>query len=75
MHFAPLPPPSPRRANPNAFWDNRFNKLNERAPDFKAKDKERDVALWLTSRAKPAWVDEFLTKLDAAKAGAGERRR
>ena len=29
-------------------WDNRGDKLNERSPDFKCKDKECGHAIWLT---------------------------
>ena len=42
-------------SNPSAFWDNRFNKRNPRAPDFKHKD-EKDTVLWLDSRDTPTWV-------------------
>ena len=59
------------RADPNNFWDNRFNKRNERAPDFKTKDKEQDVALWLTSRNKPDWVDAFIKDMDTVKRAGG----
>ena len=39
--------------NPNAYWDNRQNKRNPRAPDFKHKD-EKDTVLWLDSRDTPS---------------------
>eukprot|EP00892_Ulva_mutabilis_P005606 jgi/Ulvmu1/3417/UM016_0036.1 len=39
-------------AAPGDFWDNRTNKRNPRAPDFK--HKQNGGALWLNS--KPAWV-------------------
>ncbi|XP_050218104.1 protein OSB3, chloroplastic/mitochondrial-like [Mercurialis annua] len=38
--------------NPNKWWDNRSNKRNVKAPDFK--HKETGVGLWLTD--SPAWV-------------------
>lgn len=41
-------------ADTSAYWDNRTNKRNPRAPDFKAKDG--DAALWLDSRDTPPWV-------------------
>lgn len=39
-------------ASPSDFWDNRANKRNPRAPDFK--HKKNGGALWLNS--KPSWV-------------------
>ncbi len=39
--------------DPNAYWDNRQNKRNPRAPDFKHKD-EKDTVLWLDSRDTPS---------------------
>ena len=39
--------------NPNAYWDNRHNKRNPRAPDFKHKD-DKDAVLWLDSRDTPS---------------------
>jgi hypothetical protein len=50
--------------NPSGFWDNRFNKRNPKAPDFKAKDG--DVALWLDSRDTPPWVPDQLIKAGLA---------
>ncbi|KAF9616283.1 hypothetical protein IFM89_029059 [Coptis chinensis] len=38
--------------NPNKWWDNRFDKLNQRAPDFK--HKETGEGLWLSG--SPDWV-------------------
>ncbi|KAF7813927.1 protein OSB2, chloroplastic-like [Senna tora] len=46
--------------NPNKWWDNRSNKRNGRAPDFK--HKETGEALWLNR--SPSWV---LTKLPPLK--------
>ncbi|CAK0784505.1 hypothetical protein CVIRNUC_007709 [Coccomyxa viridis] len=42
-------------SNPSAYWDNRQNKRNPRAPDFKHKD-DKDSVLWLDSRDTPPWV-------------------
>ncbi|KIZ01455.1 hypothetical protein MNEG_6510 [Monoraphidium neglectum] len=39
---------------PNKWWDNRTNKRNPKAPDYKSKDG--DIALWIDSRATPEWV-------------------
>ncbi len=47
-------------ANPGGYWDNRFNKRNPKAPDFKAKDG--DSVLWLDSRDTPPWVPDQLIK-------------
>ncbi|CAL5229676.1 g13043 [Coccomyxa viridis] len=47
--------------NPNAYWDNRQNKRNPRAPDFKHKD-EKDTVLWLDSRDTPSWVPAQMQK-------------
>ena len=40
-------------SNPNTYWDNRTNKKNPRAPDFKHKDIKETV-LWLDSRDTPS---------------------
>ena len=32
---------------PDLFFDSRSTKRNPRAPDFKSKDRVRDIALWL----------------------------
>ena len=57
--------------NPNAYWDNRQNKRNPRAPDFKHKD-EKDTVLWLDSRdtpnCKPFRVPSWLCWKSAASA-------
>ncbi|KAF8104157.1 hypothetical protein N665_0177s0014 [Sinapis alba] len=42
--------------NMNKWWDNRLNKRNEKAPDFK--HKETGLALWLND--SPIWVVERL---------------
>lgn len=41
--------------DPSKWWDNRKDKRNPRAPDFKLKD-DGDVALWIVGRDTPAWV-------------------
>jgi hypothetical protein len=46
--------------NPDNWWDNRLDKRNVRAPDFK--HKETGEGLWLSG--SPAWV---LPKLPALK--------
>ena len=46
--------------NPNGFWDNRSNKRNPKAPDFRS--KTGDTALWLDSRDTPPWVPAQLVK-------------
>ncbi|KAF6142360.1 hypothetical protein GIB67_023385 [Kingdonia uniflora] len=51
--------------NLNKWWDNRFNKRNPKAPDFKHKDT--GDALWLNSA--PAWV---LPKLPPGKSEDAE---
>jgi len=53
-------------AEPSGYWDNRFNKRNPRAPDFKAKDG--DAALWLDSRDTPPWVGPELARAGLAPA-------
>ncbi len=40
--------------SPDGWWDNRRNKRNPKAPDFKA--KQEDHALWIDSRSTPEWV-------------------
>ena len=48
---------------PNMWWDNRENKTNPKAPDYKLKDKSRavNVALWLSGRDTPEWArEEFM---------------
>lgn len=42
-------------ADPSKFWDNRADKRNPRAPDFKNKDNG-DKALWLNDKKNPSWV-------------------
>lgn len=50
--------------NPNAYWDNRQNKRNPRAPDFKHKD-EKDTVLWLDSRDTPSCKSLTFTVQDS----------
>lgn len=40
--------------DPSAFWDNRRDKRNPKAPDFKAKNGGE--GLWISSRRNPSWV-------------------
>ena len=48
--------------NPDDWWDNRADKRNAKAPDFKAKRNGPTVnggepaALWISSRSTPDWV-------------------
>lgn len=51
--------------NPTSYWDNRANKRNPRAPDFK--HKERNDALWIGGRDTPAWVVPQLEFVDAVR--------
>lgn len=37
-----------------AMWDNRLDKRNPKAPDFKCKDKNCDGAIWVQAKAAPA---------------------
>ncbi|GBF99391.1 hypothetical protein Rsub_12324 [Raphidocelis subcapitata] len=62
--WAPAPPAVPANEtevqwlsviqDPGAWWDNRTNKRNPRAPDFKQRDG--DAALWIQSNNTPDWV-------------------
>lgn len=45
--------------NPAAWWDNRGNKRNPRAPDFKHRDNP-DKALWIVGKKNPSWVSARL---------------
>lgn len=49
-------------ANPGEWWDNRRNKRNPKAPDFKHKDTGE--ALWIDGRSTPPWVKSQLEILD-----------
>lgn len=49
--------------NPKDYWDNRNSKFSDRSPDFKYK-KEGGVALWVTSRGRPSWVQTRLKELE-----------
>ena len=48
------------QANPDGWFDNRSDKRNPKAPDFKAKNNNKNIeggfALWLDSM--PSWFDE-----------------
>ena len=67
------PPESPKDAlwrsalvdSPNDWWDNRADKRNPKAPDFKAKNNGPQIdgkpaALWIDSRDTPSWVEGHL---------------
>ena len=45
-------------SNPNSFWDNRLNKRNSRAPDFRHKVTRQ--ALWVDGWYTPEWIKERL---------------
>ncbi|KAF5828935.1 hypothetical protein DUNSADRAFT_16814 [Dunaliella salina] len=47
---------------PELWFDNRTDKRNPKAPDFKLKDKDRviNVALWLNSKDTPEWAKDSL---------------
>ncbi|KAJ0982419.1 hypothetical protein J5N97_010674 [Dioscorea zingiberensis] len=49
-------------ANPLDWWDNRTNKRNPKAPDFK--HKHTGEALWIEGKYNPPWVKSQLTILD-----------
>lgn len=49
--------------NPFDWWDNRTNKRNPRAPDFKHKDSGE--GLWIESRHSPSWLKSQLDILDS----------
>jgi len=49
------------KSAPDMWWDNRENKTNLRAPDYKLKDKSVNVALWLSSKDTPEWAREELS--------------
>ncbi|CAI0558273.1 unnamed protein product [Linum tenue] len=55
--------------SPNEWWDNRLDKRNPRAPDFKHKDTGE--ALWIR-RDHPLWVKRQLELLDSRMAERGE---
>ena len=47
--------------DPSTYWDNRLNKRNPRAPDFK--HKATGNGLWINSRDTPAWVPAEVDRL------------
>ncbi|KAM0951801.1 putative primosome PriB/single-strand DNA-binding, nucleic acid-binding protein [Dioscorea sansibarensis] len=49
-------------ANPVDWWDNRTNKRNPKAPDFK--HKHTGEALWIEGKYNPPWVKSQLAILD-----------
>lgn len=47
--------------NYDNWWDNRANKMNPRAPDFKQKGRTgQEIALWISSRDTPQWVPAYI---------------
>tara|TARA_R110001606_G_scaffold101624_4_gene223083 strand:+ start:64 stop:585 length:522 start_codon:yes stop_codon:yes gene_type:complete len=52
-------------SDPSRFWDNRSDKRNPRAPDFKNKDNG-DKALWLQDKKNPSWVGQQLAAVGMA---------
>lgn len=48
--------------NPTEWWDNRKDKRNPKAPDFK--HKTTGEVLWIDSYGNPPWVKSQLDKLD-----------
>lgn len=57
-------------ANPFEWWDNRTNKRNPRAPDFRHKDSGE--GLWIESRHSPSWLKSQLDVLDSRLGKWGE---
>jgi len=56
---------------PDLWWDNRFNKRNPKAPDFKLKEGGMDApALWLNNSDTPAWVHQKLSDSDGGEPAA-----
>lgn len=47
------------------WWDNRTNKTNPKAPDFKKKGGRDAPALWINSKDTPAWVEGELARMDS----------
>ncbi|XP_078150049.1 protein OSB1, mitochondrial-like [Carex rostrata] len=60
-------------ANPLDWWDNRRNKKNPNAPDFKHKDTNE--ALWINSKYIPDWVNSQLEILDSRMASMQDNDR
>ncbi|KAK9794639.1 hypothetical protein WJX73_005598 [Symbiochloris irregularis] len=56
-------------ANYSQYWDNRANKRNPRAPDFK--HKSTGAPLWIDSRDTPIFVEQQLTTLPPPPAPFG----
>lgn len=46
--------------DPSKWYDNRKDKRNPKAPDFKLK-ADGDVALWIVGRDTPSWVESRLS--------------
>jgi hypothetical protein len=49
-------------ADPDLWWDNRNNKANPKAPDFKHKVTGR--TLWIQGWYTPLWVKERFPKVE-----------
>ncbi|KAJ3687408.1 hypothetical protein LUZ61_016572 [Rhynchospora tenuis] len=60
-------------ANPLDWWDNRNNKKNPNAPDFKHKDTGE--ALWISSKYIPPWVNSQIEILDSKMASLQDNGR
>ncbi|KAL3685568.1 hypothetical protein R1sor_003590 [Riccia sorocarpa] len=60
-------------ADPSQWWDNRLNKKNPKAPDFKHKSTQE--VLWLNSWSNPPWVAAQLAAWEEkqAQTGGGQR--
>ncbi|KAG6555831.1 hypothetical protein Mapa_002472 [Marchantia paleacea] len=59
-------------ANPSQWWDNRLNKKNPKAPDFKHKSTQE--VLWLNSWNNPPWVAAQVAAWEDKQAQTGEVR-
>ncbi|BBN10609.1 single-strand DNA-binding protein [Marchantia polymorpha subsp. ruderalis] len=59
-------------ADPSQWWDNRFNKKNPKAPDFKHKSTQE--VLWLNSWNNPPWVAAQVAAWEDKQAQTGEVR-
>lgn len=55
--------------NPDKWWDNRANKLNQKAPDFK--HKNTGIGLWVSS--SPDWVLSRLPPLRDQRAASSDK--
>ncbi|KAL2653607.1 hypothetical protein R1flu_021735 [Riccia fluitans] len=60
-------------ADPSQWWDNRVNKKNPKAPDFKHKSTQE--VLWLTSWNNPPWVAAQLAAWEEKQSQTGGAQR